>query len=440
VANGFKLADEACKEALNDVALFREYCGFDLVQERTYPSRTHDEISDTSSKAAMKNKQTMDGNKLHQAIIDEAGAELKAMKSTLEMPENCFIGGTLVHTKEGLRPIEDIQVGDYVLSKPESGEGEQAYKRVTRTIKHENKAVWRVSCHKKEGDNHVYQRLIVTGNHPFYVVGQRREEWWEQERWDELPKYAGWRRADLLMNYDLVLLANGETISVSFVDQIWRTKQEGIGWIGGAPDTELGHLIELRDGRIPENFSDWIHYGDCVYTDVVDAIPFGIRYETPEAADDWAYKCDVYNIEVEDFHTYYVGEEGVWGHNTNCFENSLKPLKRGKGRAATSPDLAGVDRACLPDIGPSRMRHHLTRDRRQGTVKPIGVSCLSSPEKTLLMPGKYARPAFLNVYEKPSRSLDAVPSPPTPLPQAGEGRFQRTENRPGEETTSRNRG
>jgi hypothetical protein len=26
----------------------------------------------------------------------------------------------------------------------------------------------------------------------------------------------------------------------------------------------------------------------------------------------------VYNFEVEGFHTYYVGEEGVWVHNANC--------------------------------------------------------------------------------------------------------------------------
>jgi hypothetical protein len=26
----------------------------------------------------------------------------------------------------------------------------------------------------------------------------------------------------------------------------------------------------------------------------------------------------VYNLEVEDFHTYYVGEHGIWVHNTNC--------------------------------------------------------------------------------------------------------------------------
>ena len=26
----------------------------------------------------------------------------------------------------------------------------------------------------------------------------------------------------------------------------------------------------------------------------------------------------VYNFQVEDFHTYYVGENGVWVHNLNC--------------------------------------------------------------------------------------------------------------------------
>ncbi|WP_443191276.1 TolC family outer membrane protein [Pseudomonas indica] len=243
----------------------------------------------------------------------------------------CFAAGTLIHTKEGLKPIEDIQVGDWVLSQPEET-GAQAYKRVTRTVQHEDKAVYRVSCHKKDGDKHVYQRLIVTGSHPFYVVGQRKEEWWDQEEWDAMPKQVGWRRADLLDNLDIVLLANGETMRVSMVDPIWRTKQEGVGWIAAGPDAELGRLIDLRDGRLEldreRSFSDFMGVGD-----------FGIRYETPELEDKWAYKCTVYNFEVEDFHTYYVGELGVWVHNAHGFEHSLKPLSPSAGKVTASADV-----------------------------------------------------------------------------------------------------
>jgi hypothetical protein len=42
-----------------------------------------------------------------------------------ETIKGCFITGTLPHTKEGPKPIEDIRVGDYVLSAPKNGEGEK---------------------------------------------------------------------------------------------------------------------------------------------------------------------------------------------------------------------------------------------------------------------------------------------------------------------------
>ena len=36
-----------------------------------------------------------------------------------------FVAGTLVHTDQGLVPIQDIKVGDLVLSKHENGESEK---------------------------------------------------------------------------------------------------------------------------------------------------------------------------------------------------------------------------------------------------------------------------------------------------------------------------
>jgi hypothetical protein len=48
----------------------------------------------------------------------------------------CFVAGTVVWTDKGQVRIEEIKVGDFVLSKHDSGTGEQAYKRVLDTIAH----------------------------------------------------------------------------------------------------------------------------------------------------------------------------------------------------------------------------------------------------------------------------------------------------------------
>lgn len=66
------------------------------------------------------------------------------------MTNTGFAAGTLVHTDKGLVPIQDIKVGDLilskpVLSKPESGIGDIEYKSVISTFKSsEKKRVFKV--------------------------------------------------------------------------------------------------------------------------------------------------------------------------------------------------------------------------------------------------------------------------------------------------------
>ena len=43
------------------------------------------------------------------------------------------MAGTLVTTKEGLKPIEEVKIGEYVLSRNEES-GETSYKKVTDTL------------------------------------------------------------------------------------------------------------------------------------------------------------------------------------------------------------------------------------------------------------------------------------------------------------------
>ena len=94
-------------------------------------------------------------------------------RRTVTKAGGCFAAGTLVHTKDGLKPIEQIQVGDWVLSKPESGEGEQAYKRVVNTFSFEDRVVRRVTYSVMRNGSWEHERLIATDNHPFWVSGAR---------------------------------------------------------------------------------------------------------------------------------------------------------------------------------------------------------------------------------------------------------------------------
>ena len=294
----------------------------------TTPARTFDEMLRARSKEYA-------GDALYKQVIADAKAEIlgvRDLSAALKNDTFCFAGGTLIHTKNGLKPIESIQIGDWVLSQPEST-GERAYKRVVRTTSINDKAVLRLRYYSLREEVDVEHVLIVTGNHPFYVAGHNKEKF-DSDDWDDLPKRVGWRRADLLVPWELLELASGEMVRVSSIDPIWCTRKEGVGWIDLSRDSEVGNLIDLREGKTQERFA-----GHGATADFSKEEGYCDRYSDEEIADEWAYKCTVYNFEVEDFHTYYVGELGVWVHNTNCFENSLKPAKRASGRSLTSPDL-----------------------------------------------------------------------------------------------------
>lgn len=239
----------------------------------------------------------------------------------------CFIGGTLVQTdspvNHGYKPIEEIKVGDKVLCMPELGGGEPAYKTVLNTFTFENKEIWYVrtaqlaTYEERWSDNPHYEvlstcELGVTPNHPFWLVGYTTRDG-ALENFKPIPQ-PRWVRADQIPQHGVVrgYFDDAETLNlVQIARPLSPMKDSKLAWLQGG-DEELwehrdeGDVYDLEKKRTL--FSDFA----CV--------KFGkYNYEMREENDSYpVYRTTVYNIEVEDYHTYYVGSQGIWVHNINC--------------------------------------------------------------------------------------------------------------------------
>lgn len=156
----------------------------------------------------------------------------------------CFAAGTLVRTKDGLKPIEDICVGDCVLSYPDDQrtpdrrreEQEYSYRRVTQTFITDHQPLSKlIVCNLVSGSK---ETIWVTANHPIYNSNR--------------------------------------------------------GWTS---------VADIKVGDVLENYM----FGNLLVFRIYHDVDIG----------------KVYNFEVDEFHTYYVGEQGVWVHN-HCENNSQK--------------------------------------------------------------------------------------------------------------------
>ena len=80
--------------------------------------------------------------------------------------KGCFMAGTLVNTKEGLKPIEEVKIGEYVLSRNEES-GETSYKKVTDTL---IRSTYNICTIELENG-----KIKSTTGHLFMV----KDKWWK---------------------------------------------------------------------------------------------------------------------------------------------------------------------------------------------------------------------------------------------------------------------
>ncbi len=140
----------------------------------------------------------------------------------------CFVAGTSVLTPRGLVAIEQLEVGDEVVTMHDH-DHEPGVRRLTQTYRHEDRAIVRIVLADDAGRD--VDSFDVTAEHPFYV-----------------PGYGFAPVRDLVPGVTHVQRADASTLTVASLHLLART-------------------------------------------------------------------ATVFNLEVDEFHTYFVGSSNVWVHN-----------------------------------------------------------------------------------------------------------------------------
>ncbi len=113
----------------------------------------------------------------------------------------CFVAGTLVETEDGLRPIEEIAVGDLVWAR-DTDTGETALKPVTDVTPRHERVIWEVSL---IGSGGKAERFETTHEHPWWIAGQ------------------GWKETRELTTGMAVITKNGRGMVIASVEETSRT-------------------------------------------------------------------------------------------------------------------------------------------------------------------------------------------------------------------------
>lgn len=216
-----------------------------------------------------------------------------------DVPSGGFVAGTLVNTNKGLVPIQKIKVGDLLLCRPETG-GNLAYKKVLRTLTNENRLVCVVFMDPKE-ELEAAQRedrdmredletaIIGSCNQPVWVTKVDDPAMTENES-------VGWARVDALNPGDELETSNKNILFVSNTQLLYRTSDPDVGWADTGFKIDYGRKVDLRNNEAHIDPSHEEFYND----------------DNDCEEDEFLLRRTVYNLIVEDFCTYYVGDAGVW--------------------------------------------------------------------------------------------------------------------------------
>lgn len=264
-----------------------------------------------------------------------------------------FVAGTLVHTTEGLRPIEQIKVGDLVLSRPETGEGDVSFQPVTRVFEYEDREVYFLPITEVD-ENLQYHKgnkeesVAVTGGHPIWIDHYRQTimnfETWVGD--DVVFPVNGWVSVSDYYSRYMSYMDNAEEVNE-------MTAPEAYGRLADGRLVSIGTPSHLLKGQGPDegvkffDTPDWDGTGSLVVFSPRGAVKMERTGLTSSDADlrrearinrcfDFTsiasvkmrsggvdpIRRKVYNLEVKSNHSYFVGELGLWVHNAGTKRTS----------------------------------------------------------------------------------------------------------------------
>ncbi|WP_227430211.1 hypothetical protein [Psychrobacter sp. I-STPA6b] len=254
----------------------------------------------------------------------------------------CFVGCALIRMAadeidKAWKRIDDIEVGDMVLAMP---------KRVINTFKFEDKAVWYLGItDHKSGMGYTSRSFAVTPEHPFCVYGYAPKVT-EVGKHNPIEFYdtPQWKRVDELLQGEVLLnMSSREYYLVNSVKPFAKSCLPEYAWLQGGESMydwqfeEVGTYWDLLSEQRGLLGAKIVQLGDAMGQNdaniiVDDTVPPYPKYHLDGYTGNRVhgtqyapYTTTVYNIEVEDYHTYGIGG-GILVHDSGDLNHSLDTL------------------------------------------------------------------------------------------------------------------
>lgn len=209
-----------------------------------------------------------------------------------------FATGTLVHTQRGLRPIEEIRVGDWVLARSLDVYGDVEYKRVTHVEVREKTALnlFHYRSENFEGAN--AEQFGGIKEHDMLLVAYSHLVWSGASSWREIGELK-----KLLSNTFLFVL--GENLATSGASaKLYISATPNVAWVAGYNIDHHGQFFDTKTQSYILDESTGYAKSDWFGNDL------GRDRKRPLQKE--RFFATVYDLEVEDYQTVCVGKVGLW--------------------------------------------------------------------------------------------------------------------------------